>query len=116
MGYHRYELQLALQPDFSDATAANFRAHVIYGGVTLLPPLFTIIAVVWSRNVILSLFIGVYLGAWVIYRYNPITAFARSFDTLLVDALADRGHAQVRAQTLSHRSNWFSANLPKTAD
>ena len=105
LGKHRYTLAMGLSAGMEDPTTAVFRTHVIPGGLTLLPPLFTIIAVLWSQNVLLSLYIGVYTACFLIYSYNPITAFARSIDTMLVESFADRGHVQVILFT------WFLSGM-----
>ncbi|EGD79341.1 Na+/H+ antiporter family protein [Salpingoeca rosetta] len=109
VGYHTYHLQLALQSNFSDpateVASLSFHTHVIYGGLSLLPPLFTIAAVVFTRNVLFSLYTGVFMACFIIYRFNPIAAFTRSFDTMILDALADRGHAEVLLFT------WFLSGM-----
>jgi hypothetical protein len=105
LGRHRYTLQLGLQSDFSNATAQSFRTHVIAGGATLLPPLFTLLAVLATRQVLLALYVGVFMASFVIYEYNPITAFARSFDTMITQAFADAGHVQVILFT------WFLSGM-----
>ena len=108
-GYHRYELQLALAPNFTSSdtqvTSLSFYTHVIYGGLSLLPPLFTIATVVGTRNVLLSLYTGVFTACFIVYRFNPVAAFSRSFDTLILDALSDRGHAEVILFT------WFLSGM-----
>eukprot|EP00045_Choanoeca_perplexa_P007713 m.70905 g.70905 ORF g.70905 m.70905 type:complete len:720 (+) comp14183_c0_seq1:100-2259(+) len=105
LGRHSYTLAMSLSANMINATEATFRTHVVPGGLTLLPPLFTVIAVLWSQNVLLSLYIGVYTACFLIYSYNPITAFARSIDTMIVESFADRGHVQVILFT------WFLSGM-----
>ena len=46
---------------------------------SLVPPLLTIILAVWTKEVILSLFIGVYLGCLMITGWNPLMALLKLF-------------------------------------
>ena len=46
---------------------------------SLVPPLLTIILAVWTKEVILSLFIGVYLGCLMITGWNPLMALIKLF-------------------------------------
>lgn len=69
--------------------------RVVPAGLSLLPPLATLIVAIATRHVIFALYIGVWIGCLLLYDYNPITAFARSLDTKIPQALADTGHAVV---------------------
>eukprot|EP01147_Barroeca_monosierra_P005250 gene5250-7036_t len=109
VGYHTYELQMALATNFSNIDAAvvgkTFRVHVIYGSLSLFPPFLTVVVVGLTRNVLLSLFTGIWAACFVIYRFNPFTAFLRSFDSIILDAFTDRGHVQVIMFT------WFLSGM-----
>ncbi len=63
--------------------------------LSLLPPLIAIALALISRQVILSLLLGVWVGALVLTDGNPLAAFQRVGDTFMVDALADRSHAAI---------------------
>ena len=65
------------------------------GWVTLLPPLVAIILAFLTRQVLVALFCGVWVGATFAYDYNPIKSFLYSIDTYIVGALADTSHAVV---------------------
>ena len=67
----------------------------IPGWLSLLPPLFAIVLALLSREVISSLFLGIWLGASIIFNYNPFTGFLRALDKYLLNALADSGHAAI---------------------
>jgi len=58
------------------------------GWLTLLPPLVAIVFALIFREVIVSLFIGIWLGALLLNDWNPFTATLRSFDQFLVGATA----------------------------
>ena len=55
---------------------------------SLVPPLLTIILAVWTKEVILSLFIGVYLGCLMITGWNPLYSLVKLFQ-LICDPYGD---------------------------
>jgi Na+/H+ antiporter NhaC len=64
------------------------------GWLTLLPPLVAIALALLTREVILSLFAGVWLGAVFVAGYNPLEGTAGSLQ-YLVDALVDPDHMAI---------------------
>ncbi len=85
-------------------TIAGFQTEsslrVLPGILSILPPLIAIILALIFRQVVVSLMLGVYLGAVFIYDYNPLTAFLRLIDTYVINAIADPSHIQVIVFTL----------------
>ena len=73
----------------------------IPGILALLPPLLAIGLAIATREVLLSLFAGVWIGATVIMGYNPLLGFLRALDTYLVDSLANPDHAAIVLFTLT---------------
>jgi len=65
------------------------------GWLSLLPPLAAIILALIFREVVISLFAGVWLGALFLSGYNPITATLASVDRFALEALADKDHASI---------------------
>lgn len=65
------------------------------GWLSLLPPLAAIILALAFREVVISLFAGVWLGAFFLSGYNPVTATATSVDRFVREALADPDHAAI---------------------
>jgi Na+/H+ antiporter NhaC len=59
------------------------------GWLSLLPPLVAIILALVFREVVLSLFVGVWFGALIVAHWNPITATMISVDRFVVEGLAD---------------------------
>ena len=59
------------------------------GWLSLLPPLVAIVLALVFREVVLSLFFGVWFGALLIANWNPITATMISVDRFVVEGLAD---------------------------
>ncbi len=96
-------LSLGSTGDFSISlpgykTEASLR--VLPGILSILPPLVAIILALIFRQVVVSLMLGVYLGAVFIYDYNPLTGFLRLIDTYIINAIADTSHIQVIVFTL----------------
>ena len=63
--------------------------------LSILPPLLAIGLAVALREVVAALFLGVWAGATILAGWHPVAGLARAVDTYVVDALADRDHAQV---------------------
>lgn len=60
-----------------------------YGVLSILPPLLAIILAWWSREVLISLFVGVLVGATILAEFNPLIGFMRTVDTYMVNSLTD---------------------------
>ena len=65
------------------------------GWLSLLPPLAAIVMALLFREVVISLFVGVWLGALFLADWNPVTATLRSVDTFAVEALTDSSHISI---------------------
>ncbi len=75
--------------------SANTKVRCLPGWTSLLPPLFAIILALITREVISSLFLGVWFGATLIFNLNPFVAFLRALDKYILGSLADSGHASI---------------------
>lgn len=62
---------------------------------SLVPPFIAIFLALITREVIFSLFIGVWSGAFIVYNYNPLTSFFKLIGHYIKPALADPDHAAV---------------------
>ncbi len=71
------------------------------GWLSILPPLAAILLALITRQALIALFAGVYLGAIFVYDYSPLTALLRVFDTHLVAAAADPDHAAILLFTMA---------------
>lgn len=69
------------------------------GWASVLPPVCAIALAIISRQVILSLLTGIWLGWWLLGDANPLAALAASIDGIIA-VLGNRGDAQVIAFTL----------------
>jgi Na+/H+ antiporter NhaC len=65
------------------------------GWLSLLPPLVAIALALITREVILSLFAGVWLGALLLVGFNPVSATMMSLDTFILEPLTDADHMAI---------------------
>lgn len=66
-----------------------------YGLLSLIPPILAIILAWRTKEVILSLFIGVFAGAVIIANYNPIAGFIHTVDKYMLGSLSDSWNAGI---------------------
>ncbi len=62
---------------------------------SVLPPLLAIVLALITRQVILSLFAGVWLGAFFLSGYNPVQSFFMVTDRFVKSAVADPDHTAI---------------------
>jgi len=67
---------------------------VEYGILSLLPPIVAILLCFLTKRVLLSLFIGVFIGSLIIVNGNPFSAVEYSLDTL-IGSMADEWNARL---------------------
>ncbi len=79
----------------SDSHQGQAVLRVIPGILTILPPLLAIFLALIFRQVVISLFSGIWLGAIFIYNYNILTGYLKSLDTYIVNSLVDHSHASI---------------------
>lgn len=71
-----------------------------YGWLSLLPPIIAIVLAVLTRRAVLSLLLGIFVGALVTAGWNPIVATHDFFEIHLWPTLVDPGKMRVFAFTL----------------
>ncbi len=74
--------------------------RVFPGLLSIIPPLLAILFALIFRQVILSLILGVYVGAVFIYDYNPLTGLLRLIDKYIINSISDVSHIQILVFTL----------------
>jgi len=74
--------------------------RVIPGWLSIVPPLLAIFLALLIRQVVVSLAAGIFIGAVIIYDYNPFIAFLRMGDTTILNAVTDPDHMMVILFTL----------------
>ncbi len=75
----------------------TFTVHlrIIPGFLSLLPPILAILLALILRQVFISLFAGIWLGATFLWGYNPLLGILRLLDHYIVGSLADPNHASI---------------------
>ncbi|QTL97227.1 Na+/H+ antiporter NhaC family protein [Iocasia frigidifontis] len=66
-----------------------------YGILSLVPPLLAIVLAWRTKEVILSLFIGVFAGAMLMADYNPLVGFMETLDKYMLGSLSDSWNAGI---------------------
>lgn len=69
--------------------------RVIPGILSIIPPLLAILLAIFFRQVIISLMLGIYIGAVFVYDYNPFIGILKLIDTYIINALTDISHIQI---------------------
>lgn len=72
-----------------------------FGMLSLLPPLLAIVLALVTKQVILSLFLGIFAGAIMLNGYNVFDGFLRTLDQYILGSLADSWNAAIIIFTLS---------------
>lgn len=80
---------------FSEPNIPSTNLRVIPGLLSIIPPLLAIALALILRQVIISLLLGIFIGAVIVYDYNPIIGLIRLIDTYIVNAVDDRSHIQI---------------------
>ena len=66
-----------------------------FGWLSVLPPLLAIVLAFVTKQVLLSLFLGIFIGATMLNGWNPFFGFLRSLDEFIVGSLADSWNAAI---------------------
>ena len=74
--------------------------RVFPGILSIIPPLLAILFALIFRQVILSLVLGIYIGAVFIYDYNPLSGLLRLIDKYIINSISDVSHIQILVFTL----------------
>jgi len=74
---------------------ASVTPHVIPGWLSLIPPLLAIVLALVTKEMLLALFSGIWIGVTAMAAYNPVKGFLHSLDGYIVNTLADPGHATI---------------------
>jgi len=70
-----------------------------YGILSILPPVLAIVLAIATRQVIISLFVAVWLGASILHA-GPVAGFFRSIDTHVLNSAADPWYAAILIFTM----------------
>lgn len=90
-----YEIKI-----IEDGKSRTFRVYSLHGLLTVLPPIIAIILALIFKEVVISLFIGILVGALFINRFDLISAFFNVIDKYIIEAVADQERASIVIFTL----------------
>jgi Na+/H+ antiporter NhaC len=76
-------------------TTVDAALRVIPAWLSILPPLIAIVLALITKEVLISLFSGVFAGALFLFAWNPLTALARTVDRYIVPAVANPDQAAI---------------------
>jgi tetracycline resistance efflux pump len=66
---------------------------------SILPPIIAIVLAIWTKQVILSLFAGIWMGFTLMSGFNPLTGATASIDGL-INVFTDAGDSRVVVFTI----------------
>lgn len=66
-----------------------------YGFISLVPTILIIVLAWRTKQVMMSIIVGVFLGATIVNGYNPLTGLLRTFDHYLVNSIADSWNVSI---------------------
>jgi len=79
----------------SGETTVALDFETIPGWLSVIPPLVAIGLALIFKDVLLSLFLGIFFGALFLNGWNPVAAFARTIDQFVAPSLANPGNASI---------------------
>ena len=84
-----------LEYTLNEGVTVNRDISTIPGWLSLLPPLLAIVLALLTKEMLISLFAGIWVGVTIMMSYNPLKGFLSSLDGYIVNNLADSGHATI---------------------
>ena len=78
-----------------DGEVIQTDVRVIPGWLSILPPLIAIALALITKEMLISLFSGVWVGVSIMFSYNPFSGFLRTLDSYIVDTVANTGHVTI---------------------
>ena len=79
----------------SPGASAETSIRLIPAWLSILPPLVAISLALLTKEVLLSLFLGVFSGALFLYNWQPLTALARTIDHYIAPSVANPDQAAI---------------------
>lgn len=88
----RAQLPLSVQ---AAGTSIPVAPRFLPGWLSILPPLLAVLLALIFREVVISLFAGVWMGAFFLAGLNPLSALLRVVDTYALPAITNPDHAAI---------------------
>jgi Na+/H+ antiporter NhaC len=99
--HHGFAVLKQAAPDSADIQADFNATHYtvsiirIPNWLSLMPPVIAILLAILFRQVLIALFSGIWLGAFILLGYSPWGGLARVLNHYLIDAVAHPDHAAI---------------------
>ncbi len=74
--------------------------RLIPAWLSIVPPLLAICLALLTKDVLISLFLGIFGGALILLQWNPFAAFGRTIDQFIVPSMTNSGQASIMAFTI----------------
>jgi len=84
-----------IEVSFAEENILRKKLSVIPGWLSILPPFLAIVLALLTKEMLISLFSGIWAGVTIMLSYNPLTGFLRTLDTYIVGTVADSGHVTI---------------------
>ncbi|MCP3958296.1 MAG: Na+/H+ antiporter NhaC family protein [bacterium] len=84
----------------SGSLATEAQLRLIPGWLSILPPLIAIGLALITKDVLISLFLGIFGGGLILFDWNPVVAFAHAIDRYIAPALANPAQASILIFTI----------------
>lgn len=84
-----------------NGTEHSAKLWVIPGLLSLVPPLLAIIMALITRQILISLFTGVWVGVIFLSDFSVLRGFLTTLDTYIIEAVSDPSHASIIVFTLA---------------
>lgn len=94
-GSHTVSISPLLPQGQAETALGTATVRVIPGILSILPPMLAIILALVLRQVVISLFAGIWLGAIFMFDYNIIGGIYRVLDHFIIKALSETSHVQI---------------------
>jgi len=104
--YKGYEVQVEVRKDvevFLKKSRESYKLSpfTFSPWLTLLPPLLAIFLAIVTKEVLLSLLVGIWAGVFVVEHYRPFYSFFSIIDTYLIHTLTDPDYMRIIVFSLS---------------
>jgi len=95
LGAGKHQIEISTSGRGGSRRTASTERRLLPGWLSLLPPLLAIGLALATRDVLISLFLGIFGGALILNGWNPFAALGRTVDQFIVPALTDESNISI---------------------
>ena len=82
--------------------------------VSILPPVVAILLSIWTKQVVWSLFAGIWMGSTLLAGYQPIAGIGASLDTIIASTMAGMVDRHCGVHRIEYHAADCRIGLPPT--